>query len=520
MKFGKFLNCTRMAIFTLTMASGAAALADTPTDVLVIGKAEDPRTLDPAVTMSNNAWSVTYPVYERLVGYKEENGESSTEVEGELAKSWEVSDDNLVWTFTLEEGHAFADGSPVTADAVVFSFERLLEMEQGPSSAFPSLETIEAVDDKTVRFTLSEPFAPFLYTLANNGAAIINPKVMEHEQDGDLAQGYLSSSTMGSGAFMLDSWEKGQSIVLKPNPHYVGDDPAFSRVEIRIIKEASARRLQLENGDLDIAEKLPLDQIEALRSEEGVTVGEWPSFSVTYLYLNNERAPLDNEIVREAVSHAIDYDSILEGIMLGNATRMRGPIPEGMWGYDESLSQYEFDLTKAAKQIEEAGVDGTSISYLYATNDPNWEPIGLAVQAYLQQIGLEVEMQQYAYATMRDRLDRGEFDIAVGNWSPDFSDPYMFMNYWFDSSRHGLSGNRSFYTNDKVDKLIREAARISDQDEREKLYQEAQQIVMDEEAYVYLFQKNYQLPMRSNIEGYVYNPMLLEIYNIGSMSKK
>ncbi len=502
------------------LAPQFSAQAETPTDVLVIGKAEDPRTLDPAVTMSNNAWSVTYPAYERLVTYKVEDGKGSTEVEGEVAKSWEVSDDNLTWTFELEDGHTFADGSPVDAKAVAFSFQRLLDMGQGPSGAFPSVESVEAVDDHTVKFTLKEPFAPFLYTLANNGAAIVNPKVMEHEKDGDQGQGYLSGHTLGSGAFQVDSWEKGQQIVMTPNPNYAGDKPAFKRVEIRMIKEASARRLQLENGDLDIAEYLPVDQIDALKSTDGVEVGEWPSFSVTYLYLNNERAPLDNEKVREAVSYAIDYKGIIDGILLGNATQMRGPIPQGMWGHDDELMQYHQDLDKAKQLLDEAKVDGTSISYLYATNDPNWEPIGLTVQANLQQAGLKVEMEQLAYATMRDRLDRGEFDIAVGNWTPDFSDPYMFMNYWFDSKRHGLAGDRSFYTNEKVDELIRKAARISDQAEREKLYQEAQKIVVDENAYVYLFQKNYQLPMRDNVEGYVYNPMLLDIYNIGTMSKK
>lgn len=518
----------RMRVQQLSATAGIAvlaagmlsfsALAATPQDVLVIGKAEDPRTLDPAVTMSNNAWSVTYPAYERLVTYKVENGQGSTEVEGELADSWEVSEDNLIWTFELGEGHFFADGTPVDADAVVFSFERLLEMEQGPSSAFPSIQSVEAVDEDTVRFTLSEPFAPFLYTLANNGAAIINPKVMEHEKDGDYAQAYLSEHTMGSGAFQVDSWEKGQQIVMTPNPHYA-EAPAFKSVEIRIIKEASARRLQLENGDLDIAENLPIDQISTLKQAEGVVVGEWPSFSVTYLYLNNERGPLADEKVREAVSYAIDYDGIIQGILLGNATQMRGPIPQGMWGHDEELMQYSHDAERAKELLEEAGVAGETISYLYASNDPNWEPIGLTLQANLAQIGLNVEMEQYAYATMRDRLDRGEFDVAVGNWTPDFSDPYMFMNYWFDSSRHGLSGNRSFYTNEKVDELIREAARISDQAEREALYREAQEIVVEEDAYLYLFQRNYLLPMRANVEGYVYNPMLLDIYNIGTMSK-
>lgn len=510
-----------LAGFALTSLAGTIVSAETPDNVLVIGKSEDPRTLDPAITMSNNAWSVTYPAYERLVRYKVEDGQGSTEVEGELASSWEVSDDGLVWTFELEPGHAFASGDPVDAEAVRFSFDRLLELGQGPSEAFPAVDKVEAVDDDTVRFTLGEPFAPFLYTLANNGAAVIDPAVMAQEKDGDLAQEYLSGHTVGSGAYQMESWEKGQRLVMKPNPHYGGPAPSFDEVEIRMIKEASARRLQLEGGDLDIAEHLPLDQIEAIKQEPGIRVEEHPSFSVTYLYLNNQRPPLDQEKVREAISYAIDYEGIIEGILLGNATQMRGPIPQGMWGHDEDLKQFHRDLDQAEQLLDEAGVDPASVDlgYLYAQNDPNWEPIGLTVQANLADLGFDVEMQQFAYATMRDKLDKGEFDIAVGNWTPDFSDPYMFMNYWFDSSRHGLPGDRAFYTNEKVDELIREAAQVTDQEKRTELYQQAQKIVVDEAPYVYLFQRNYQLPMRDDVKGYVYNPMLLDIYNIGTMSK-
>lgn len=497
-----------------------AAHAETPKDTLVIGKSEDPRTLDPAVTMSNNAWSVTYPAYERLVRFAEENGVGTTNVEGEVAKSWEVSDDGLSWTFTLEDGHAFADGAPVDAEAVAYTFNRVMAVGKGPSGTFPSLEKAEAVDDMTVRFTLSEPFAPFLYTLAVNGAGIVNPKAAEHEENGDHAEGHLSGHTMGSGPYQLESWEKGQSIVMVPNPHYAGPKPNFSKVEIRMIKEASARRLQLENGDLDIAEQLPVDQLDAVEKVDGVKVVEHPSFAVTYLYLNNERAPLDNVKVREAISYAIDYEGIIEGILLGNAEQMRGPIPEGMWGHDPKVMQFDRDLDKAKALLEEAGASDLELGYLYAQNDPNWEPVGLTVQANLRDIGIDVEMQQFAYATMRDKLDRGDFDIAVGNWTPDFADPFMFMNYWFDSARHGLAGNRSFYTNEKVDTLIGKAAVVSDQDERTKLYQEAQRIAVDDAAYVYLIQRNYQLPMRENVKGYVFNPMLLDIYNIGTMSKE
>ncbi len=434
-----------------------SAMATEP-DTLVIGKSGDPDNLDPAVTVTNQSWTATYPAYERLVKFKVEDGKGSTEVEGDIASAWTTSDDGKVWTFTIADGHTFASGAPVDAAAVKFSFDRLIKINKGPNESFSQVDSIEVVDPKTVKFNLKEAFAPFLSTLASDGGSIVDPKVMEHEADGDMGQAYLSDHSMGSGAYQVESWEKGQQIVMTPNPHWSQNELFFNKVIIKIVKEASVRRLQLEKGDLDIAEDLPVDQIEAMRGKEGVTIVDEPSFYVTYLYLNNTRKPLDQVKVRQAISYAVDYQGIIDGIMLGQAVQMRGPIPIGMWGHDDNVMQYSYDPAKAKALLEEAGVSDVKLGFLYAKTDPTWEPIGLVLQQELAEVGIEVELQQLAYPTMREHLNTGDFDIAVGNWTPDYADPSMFMNFWFNSSRHGLPGDRAFYTNEKVDDLIRKAA--------------------------------------------------------------
>lgn len=209
----------------------------------------------------------------------------------------------------------------------------------------------------------------------------------------------------------------------------------------------------------------------------------------------------------------------MKGILSGNGKQMRGPIPEGMWGYDASALQYNFDEAKAKAEWEKVASKPTSLSFLYSDNDPNWEPIALATQASLSKLGITVKLEKLANATMRDRVGKGDYDIAIGNWSPDFADPYMFMNYWFESDKKGLPGNRSFYENADVDKLLRSALSTTDQTARTKDYQQAQKIVIDEAAYVYLFQKNYQLAMNKEVKGFVFNPMLEQVFNIGTMSK-
>jgi peptide/nickel transport system substrate-binding protein len=518
------LNGTTLfaAAIALAATTSPMALAATAKDVLVIGKAADPQTLDPGVTVDNNDWTVTYPAYQRLVHYKTENGKGLTSVEGELATGWTVSPDNLTWDFKLKPGNVFPDGTPVDAAAVKFTFDRVFALKQGPSEAFPEGTVVTVVDPLTVRFQLKTPFAPFLYTLANNGAGIVNPKVMEHQTGTDQAQGWLSGHTAGSGAYQLTSWEKGQSLVLEPNPKYSGPKPAFSKVIVKLVGEASARRLQLEQGDLDIAESLPDDQLDALRKEsaaKGIEVPDYPSLLVTYLYLNNKKPPLDKPEVRQAIVDAIDDGAIIDGILQGKAKAMAGPIPDGMWGADPSLKPAKHDPAAAKALLKKAGVGSLKLNFLLSNKDPNWEPIALATQANLAEIGGTVSLENIANATFRERLGKGDFDIAIGNWSPDFSDPYMFMNYWFDSAKQGLSGNRSFYSNPKVDELVRKAATLPDQAERTKLYQEAQKIVIADAAYVYLYQRNIELALNANVKGYVYNPMLEQIYNFETMTK-
>jgi len=500
-----------------TVAFSPAVFAMAPKDTLVIGKPADPQTLDPAITIDNNDWTVTYPAYQRLMRYKQVDGKGSTEVEGDLAQSWKASPDNLTWTFKLRPGQKFADGATVDANAVKFSFDRLMKLKQGPSEAFPPHLQVTAVDPMTVQFKMEEPFAPFLYTLANDGASIVNPDVAK--RGGDI-KAYLSGHTAGSGPYRLVSWQKGQSLTLEPNPHYGGSHkPHLRKVVVKIVPEASSRRLQLQKGDLDVAEELPVDQLAALKKAPGVKVAEFPSLRVTYLYLNNKKGPLANVHLRRAVVDAIDYKGIIDGIMLKQARQTRGPIPQGMWGYDANLPMPAQNLKKAKEELAASGEGHPTLVLRYSTQDPNWEPIALTAQANLAAIGVKVKLEKLANATLRENLDKGNFDISVGNWSPDFADPYMFTSYWFDSSKGGLAGNRSFYSNPQVDTWLRKAATLSDQSQRVALYTKVQEQVTRDAAYVYLYQKNYQAGMRKDVKGFVFNPMLERVFNVADMTK-
>ncbi|GIO04177.1 peptide ABC transporter substrate-binding protein [Brevibacillus reuszeri] len=497
-------------------AEPAQAKSATPADTLFVGITADQGTLDPAVTFDNSAWKITYPTYQRLVEY--DGG--TTEVKPGLAKEWKVSEDGLSWTFTLTEGNTFADGTPVTAEAVKFTFDRTLKIKKGPADVYNVIKEVKVDSPTSVTFVLSQNFPPFLSTLAANYGGIVNPKVMEKEQNGDLGQNFLANNTMGSGPYQLSEWRKGEYIKLSPNPNS-SVKPALQNIFFKIIPDSTAQRLQLEQGELDIAEGIPNEQLKAIKDQPNLEVLQQPSLFVDYIYVNSTKGnpALQNPKVRQALSYAIDYDALTESVQEGFATQMRGPIPKGLWGHDESAHQYKRDVEKAKALLAEAGATNLSIDLLYSDNKAWWETEALTLQAFFSDIGVKLNLKKIAYATSREMIDKGEFDLAMGVWSPDFGDPYMFMNYWFDSNNFGLAGNRAFYKNDKVDELVRKAASINDKAEREKIYQEAQKIVIDEAPYLYLYQKDFLLPVSKSVKGFVYNPMLEGIYNLAEMSK-
>ena len=209
-----------LAIATALFLTSVSASADTGASTLVVGVASDVHLMDPAVSMDNLDWREIYPCYDRLVKYKVVNGQGSTEVEAQAAESWKVSSDGLVWTFKIRPGIKFDDGTPLDANAVKFSFDRVKAIGKGPADNMDAIGGIEAVDAGTVKITLKNSFAPFLQTLATDGASIVNPAVMKHEKDKDFAQAWLAENADGSGPYRISEWKRGERLVLVAKSNY------------------------------------------------------------------------------------------------------------------------------------------------------------------------------------------------------------------------------------------------------------------------------------------------------------
>ncbi len=515
----RLLRMLQVLFFMMLLGLPPASAAGP--DTLVIGVPSDIHTLDFSVSSDNYDWRQIYPCYDRLVKYKVVNGKGSTEVEPQAAESWTVSADGLVWTFKIRDKIHFEDGSQLNAEAVKFSFERTLKIGKGPADNISAINSIKVIDPLTLEITLKNAYGPFLQTLATDAASIVNPTVIGHEKEGDMAQAWLAENTLGSGPFKLVEWTRGQRAVLVAKTDYWGGAPKIKKVVIRFMSESSDRRMALERGDIDIAENILIDQIPALEKNTDLVVNRYPSQLVEYVYINNQKPTLNNADVRQALCYAVDYKGIIDYVLQGNGVQMRGPVPNGMWGHKEDLFQHSRDVSKAKSLLKKAGVgDGLTLTLIYSDRRASWEQIATILQANFADIGVTLKLELMANPTLRDRVDKGDFELCLGAWSPDFADPYMFMNFWFDSDRWGLPGNRSFYKNIEVDQLVRKAASTSDQGQRTAMYDKAQEIIMTEAPYIFLYQVQTIVPLRKNVKGYVFNPMLESMYNLETIWKE
>jgi peptide/nickel transport system substrate-binding protein len=343
---------------------------------------------------------------------------------------------------------------------------------------------------------------------------------MKHEKDGDLTQAWLAQNMDGSGPFKMTEWSRGERFVLEAKPNYWGPKPKLKKVIIRFMRESSDQRMALENGDIDIAEAVLTDQISALEKNTNIAVRKYPSQLVQYVYLNTQKPSLNNKLVRQALNYAVDYKGIIDHVLQGRGVQMRGPIAKGMWGHNPETFQYQRDVNKAKDLLKQAGAAKPEMTLIYSERRAEWEQIATILQSNFADIGVTLKLELMANPTLRDKIDRGDFELCLGAWSPDYADPSMFMNFWFDSKNFGLPGNRAFYKNEKVDGLIRKALELSDQKERIKLYNDATKIIMDEAPYIFLYQTQTIIPMRKWVKGYVFNPMLESMYNFESISKE
>jgi peptide/nickel transport system substrate-binding protein len=493
-----------------TGAPQAAPAAGGSSKPFVFAVKTEAPTLDPA---ASDASYFRYPqraMYEPLLENAADASGNVT-LKPVLAERWETGADGKSYTFYLRKGVTFTDGSEMNAEAVKWTFDRLLAQKTPVTARVPSLDSVEALDASTVKFNLKTPFAPFLASMTL--PLIQSPTTgKKNEKDGDWGKAYWDANPVGTGPYKLERWDRGQQFVFARNTEYWGgwDGQHLDRMILKVVKEASTHRQLLETGDAHLSDGIAFDDLDALGKVPEVLVEPQRQPEILNICLHTQKPPFDNVKVRQAVSYAFDYDAIVKGVFNGRGRQPKGPVMPGTWGEDQTLQPYTRDLEKAKALITEANLPAGTRARIMTISPFGWyQPREAQIlQANLKELGIE--------ATIEDKSDAATFfatfqnketgmDVYMYESIQALDDPDYELRRMYHSSGLKLR-NGMWFENKQFDDLLDKAMALTDREQRKPIYAEIQQLLHEQAPAIWPASLDYFLTRRKNVQGYVWNP--------------
>ena len=483
----------------LLIAAAAFAFGGAHAFTLTIAATSDAVSLSPHATNDQPSARIMKQIYDALIVQNEE-----LELEPGLAESW-TQIDELTWEFAIRPGVVFHNGDTLTAQDVAFTLNRLRDPAVAAPGAFilGFVESVEAVDDLTVRVATRAPFAPILAHLAHPATAILNERVVT-----EAGEDYGTEVVVGTGAFRFVSWEVASQIVLERNDDWWGGDVLPERLVFRPITEGTVRAIELEAGAVDIAYELNTSPRDAMRALENpnLIVTQHPTLGTTYVGFNAQKAPYDDVRVRQAINHAVDVEPMIDAILEGFGGVATSPISDMVFGANTDLEPYEYDPERARALLAEAGYgDGFSTS-LWTNDNPIRMQIAEIMQAQLSEVGINAEIQVLEWSTYLDDTAAGAHDMFILGWSTVTGDADYGLYALFHSSNFGSAGNRTFWSSDRVDELLDLGRTEADAERRVAYYFEAQEIIAEEAPWVFLYLTLEVNGTQTNVSGFVPHP--------------
>ncbi|RDD63836.1 ABC transporter substrate-binding protein [Ferruginivarius sediminum] len=445
-----------------------SALAD---NTLVVAQEAEPVGLDLMRSSIQTTMSVSYNIHDTLF---RPQGDAS--IRPALAKTWKQLDDRT-WRVTLREDATFHDGTPVTAEAVKFSFNRIMSdalnsPNRGKLSAF---DKVEVVDDRTVRISTKEPYAPGLYMLAYY-LPIVPPHAVK-----EMGDEQYNVDPVGSGPYRLEEWKKGQEVVLKAYDDYYGPKPAYDTVTFRSIPEPEARVAALLTGEVDVISGIAYHQRERIRKSDNAHLTDQMGV-MPYLGLNTYEAPFDDKRVRQAVNYAINRKLIVDALFDGEAILAEGVISPRTFGAAPDLEPYPYDPDKAKQLLKEAGHgDGLQARLAYPTYMTQIQQQAEIIQAQLAKVGIDVKLEPFERAVMWDRYKAQKHQMYI-YWWDDAPEPDRYVYPLLHSESRDY-----YYKNPEVDKLLDKGRRTLDREARAKVYHEVDHVLYEDAPWAFLY---------------------------------
>jgi len=481
------------ASLPLTVRCASAESQPSTGDAIVYASIGDASRLLPLLASDSASSAITGLVYNGLLKYNER-----LEIVGELAESWDVSPDGLVFTFVLHPNVRWHDGAPLTAEDVRFTYEKLVDpnVRTPYSSSYEMVEAVEVVDARTVRIRYREPFVPALESWM---MGVIPKHVLQQE---DLNTTRLLRAPIGSGPYRFTRWKTGELIELSVNEDYFEHRPFIDRYIYRVIPDQATLFLEVLTGGVDWTGLTPLQfrrQTDSAYVNEHYRKFQYPSFGFTYLGYNLEDARFSDARVRRAFDLAIDKQAIIEGVLLGLGSVATGPFPKESWAYDPSIEPTGRHVEQARRLLAEAGWkdrdgdgvldrDGQRFAFTLLTNQGNEvrRQVAELVQRQLKELGVEVTIRIIEWSTfVHEFIDKRRFEAVLLGWSLGI-DPDLYDIFHSSKTEEG-EYNFVSYANPEVDRLLIEGRRTFDPTERQRIYRQVHRHLHEDQPYTFLF---------------------------------
>src|SRR5262250_1569974 len=481
-----------------SVAAGIA-WAQTPVagGTIIFAAGADPDSLDPQNTQSNPGEQVNRMMYDNLVRFS-----TKMQIEPALAESWTQSKDGLTWTFKLRKGVKFHDGTAFDAKAVKYFFDRVLGDEKPFKASLytPFVQGAQVVDDATIRVTLKQPFAAFLFRLAHSAGGIPSPAA--HQE-----------------------WGKGDRVVVERNDGYWGGRPLLDRVVVKTVKEDASRVLMLESGDADLILNIPPEDIPRLRKNAHFSVESISTARALYVTINVKKKPFDDVRVRQALNYAVNREATVKSLFQGNAEVISGIVAPLQNGYAK-LPGYPFDPKKAKELLAQAGASSLKVKF--------WSPKGRyvkdfelaqAVQQDLSAVGVEaalstMEWGAYLSAT-KTAPEQTDRELFLLGWSPSTGEAQWGMFPLLHSSQMAPKGdNRGFFSSKALDDALDRATTATSDQTRLAALGEAQQVIIKEAPAIFLLSPNMVVGQTKKVHGVVNLPLELTYFTEKSWKEK
>ena len=507
-------------------AEAAPAALTRENTLIFASDASDLISLDPAVAYEFGGIEIVGNVYETLVSF--DPGQPG--VKPLLAESWEIVDNGDMWTvtFKLNPAAKFASGNPVTADDVVYSWSRAIEMNMSPAFLLIDIaqitaESMTAVDAQTFQVNLPKAVSPavFLSVITFSIADVLEKAAVEANAGDDMGSAWLNDTSAGSGPYVLSSWERSAQVTLDANANYWGTAPIMQRVILQNMPEMSNLLAAIETGDADIAQDLSPEAAASLEGSPDVNLVKATSTLLVYVGMNATKAPLDNPDVREAIRYAVNYDDLMT-LLNGNAKLVQEIIPDGFLGHT-GVNPFSQDIAKAKELLAGAGVaDGTELSFLVATGTApggvDWAVIGALIQSNLAEVGLKANIQQLTQAELLNIYRAQGGELVLMNWGPDFPDPDGNATPFANWDANSLAW-RNDWNDATAIQMSKDAASATDTDQRIELYKTLTEYVQHNGPYVMLYQPIRIYGLGKTVTGFIYDPADTPGISLGSIAK-